>query len=73
MTQDNFKEVDFSVYCPCCKHWSGVSRENPNIGVYDGDKWSGVKTFEEYTPCCYCLEEGAREGTAVPLHWESKR
>ena len=45
---------------------------NPNIGTYDGEKWSGAETREEYFPCCYCLEEGAREGTEVPVEWEAK-
>ena len=67
---ENFKEVRFDKYCKTCKHYG--KRLNPDIGVYDGEKWSGVETSDEIIPCCYCLEEGAREGTEVPVEWEEK-
>ena len=75
MEQENYKFVDFDVYCPACKHYpiKDKPRFNPNVGVYDGEKWSGAYTKEEVEPCCTCLEEGAREGTTVPLCWESKK
>ena len=71
---DNLKEVRFDKYCETCKHFGtrDAMYLNPNIGVYDGEKWSGAETREEYFPCCYCLEEGAREGTEVPVEWEAK-
>lgn len=71
MNDDNKKFVDFEKYCATCKHDKGLLT-NPNIGTYDGEKWSGAHTREEYVPCCFCLEEGAREGTEVPVEWEEK-
>lgn len=74
MENDNLKFVEFGKYCESCKHWTTRDSMylNPNIGEYDGEKWSDKEVFEEYIPCCYCLEEAAREGTEVPLHWEAK-
>lgn len=72
MENDNLKFVEFGKYCESCKHNYETALHNPNAGVYDGEKRSGILTKEEYAPCCYCLEEAAREGTEVPLHWEAK-
>lgn len=69
---DNAKEVLFWKYCPTCKHFKAKEKVNPNIGEYDGEKWSGKEAGEEFIPCCYCLEEGAREDTEVPVEWEEK-
>lgn len=69
---DNLKEVRFDKYCETCKHNYETAMHNPNTGVYDGEKWSGTLTNEEIIPCAWCLEEGAREGTEVPIEWEAK-
>ena len=69
---DNLKEVLFAKYCPTCKHNVDEPMHNPDTGIYDGEKWSGTYTKEEYIPCCYCLEEAMREGTEVPVEWEEK-
>ena len=71
---DDVKFVRFDKYCETCKHWDtrDAMMINPNIGYYDGEKWSGKEAGEETIPCCYCLEEGAREGTEVPVEWEEK-
>lgn len=69
-----YKEVRFDKYCETCKH-SLVHDEvvnNPDAGYFDGHTWTGNTTREEYIPCCFCLEEGAREGTEVPVEWEEK-
>lgn len=67
---DNIRLVPFEKYCETCKH--NTEKTNPNAGNYDGTEWSGITTKEEYVPCCYCLEEAAREGTDVPMYWEEK-
>lgn len=69
----NMKEVDFAGWCLICKHWDirdGMLL-NPDIGIYDGEKWSGAYTLEEYYPCCDCLEVPFREGTFKPERWEA--
>lgn len=72
--EDSYKEVRFDKYCETCKHnlIKDAMMHNENAGTYDGTSWSGVYTREEYIPCCYCLEEGAREETEVPVEWEEK-
>ena len=72
---DNMKEVRFDRWCQLCKHWDirDAMLINPNIGEYDGEKWSGKEAGEETIPCCYCLETGMRYGTEVPECWEEKK
>lgn len=72
MENDNLKEVRFDKYCSTCKHDEEYGKLNDHIGHYDGKEWTGLITKEEYIPCCFCLEEGAREGTEVPVEWEEK-
>lgn len=68
---DNLKEVRFDKYCITCKHNKPNGAFNPHIGYNDGEHgWSGLQVKEEVTPCCFCIEEGAREGTEVPVEWE---
>mgnify|MGYP006916059280 CR=1 FL=1 len=70
---ENLKEVRFDKYCTTCKHNKPDGMFNPNIGYDDGENgWSGLITKEEITPCCFCIEEAAREGTEVPVEWEAK-
>lgn len=70
---ENIKEVRFDKYCITCKHFDPETMFNPDIGTYNTkDGWSGLDVREERVPCCYCLEEGAREGTEVPVEWEAK-
>ena len=72
MSDTDYKEVAFWVYCPICKHYTIPDSFNPNIGTYDGEKWSGKYAGEEYLPCSECLETGSRYGTEVPIKWEAK-
>ncbi len=72
MESDNMKFVKFRKYCGTCKHREIKDSWNPNIGTYDGEKWSGKDAGEEHYPCCDCLEVGARYGTEVPEKWEAK-
>ena len=70
---DDTKIVAFEKYCPTCKHFKPDAIFNPNIGDYNSKTgWSGAYVKEEHVPCCFCLEEGAREGTEVPVEWEAK-
>lgn len=68
---DYLKEVKFDKYCKTCKHDVPEGLVNKDAGTYY-DGWSGIRTKEEYVPCCYCLEEGMREGTEIPVEWEAK-
>ena len=69
---ENMRIVAFEKYCATCKHNKGLLN-NPDIGDYSSKEgWSGAETKEEYIPCCFCLEEGMREGTEVPVEWEEK-
>ncbi len=65
MTADNenIKEVRFDKYCETCRHDFPDGKTNQ---IY------GITTKEEYVPCCYCLENAAREETEVPEYWEEK-
>lgn len=72
MDSDNTVFVNFNKWCPKCKHYFEGTKHNPNIGIYDGEKWSGKDVDEEVNPCCDCLETGARYGTEVPEKWEEK-
>lgn len=56
MSELDFKEVRFDIYCETCKY---------------GDRVEKYET-EEIIPCCDCLETGVREGTMVPTEWEEK-
>lgn len=72
MTDIFMKEVRFDKYCQTCKYNKEEGMTNDDAGIFDGKTWSGNFTKEEYVPCCYCLEEGAREGSEVPVEWEEK-
>lgn len=70
---ENMKEVRFDKYCETCKYNDERGKLNKHIGLYDDvNGWSGSVTKEEYIPCCWCIEEGSREGTEVPVEWEEK-
>lgn len=74
MTDNNKTEVLFGAWCELCAHWEKYDKMvlNPDIGTYDGEKWSGEYTREEVYPCCDCLEVPFRDGTTKPEKWEAK-
>lgn len=69
---DDRKEVRFDKYCKTCRHEKIKDSFNPDIGEYDGTKWTGADVKEEYIPCCICLETESRYGTEMPMKWEEK-
>lgn len=60
---ENEREVRFDLYCDTCKHWHADGVYNPKINK---------TVFEEYDPCCYCIETAVREGSIIPERWEQK-